>query len=67
MRFWDEKVALVTGGSSGLGRAIAEAFAAAGARVAIAALEADAINSTVAAIRAAGGEAAGFQANLTRQ
>lgn len=67
MHFWEEKVALVTGGSSGLGRAIAEAFAAGGAKVIIAAREPDAIDSTVAAMRAAGGEVAGFQVDLTRQ
>ncbi|MGL4943685.1 MAG: SDR family NAD(P)-dependent oxidoreductase [Thermoguttaceae bacterium] len=37
---WHNKVVLVTGGSSGLGRVIAEAFVASGASVAIAGLEA---------------------------
>ena len=41
MSFWQDKVVLVTGGSSGLGRVIAEAFAAAGAKLAIVGLEAD--------------------------
>jgi NAD(P)-dependent dehydrogenase (short-subunit alcohol dehydrogenase family) len=36
MGYWEGKAAVVTGGSSGLGRAIAAALAAAGARVAIA-------------------------------
>ncbi len=64
---WRDKVVLVTGGSSGLGRCLAEAFAAADAKVAIAALESDAVEQAARALRAGGREAIGLQADITRQ
>jgi 2-keto-3-deoxy-L-fuconate dehydrogenase len=53
----DNKTALITGGGSGIGRAISEIFAAAGASVAILDLDEAAANETVAAITSAGGNA----------
>lgn len=50
------KLALVTGAASGIGQAIAVAFAAAGARVLITDLSAEACATTLAAVREAGGE-----------
>jgi len=67
MDYWQNKVALVTGGSSGLGRVIAEAFAAAGAKVAFVGLEADAVQQAAAEMQAAGHDVLGVCANITRQ
>jgi NAD(P)-dependent dehydrogenase (short-subunit alcohol dehydrogenase family) len=48
------RAALVTGGTRGIGRAIALAFARAGAAVAVASRKADAVESTVKELRAFG-------------
>ena len=61
------RTALVSGGSKGIGRAIAEELAQEGARVLVAARGQEAIDITVEAIRTAGGEAAGCSADMTTQ
>ncbi len=67
MSFWTDKVVLVTGGSSGLGRVIAEAYAAAGAKLVIAALEADAVSKAAAEMAADGCDVLGVHADITQQ
>lgn len=59
------RTVIVSGGSKGIGRAIAEEFAREGAHVAIAARGQEALDEAVEAIRAAGGKAAGFAADMT--
>lgn len=60
----DGQVALVTGGSSGLGRAMAGALAAAGARVVVAARRRESLEESVAEIAGQGGQAAALVADL---
>jgi NAD(P)-dependent dehydrogenase (short-subunit alcohol dehydrogenase family) len=51
------RVAVVTGASRGIGQAVAQAFAAAGARVVVASRKLETLSPVAEAIRAAGGEA----------
>lgn len=59
------KVALVTGGSHGIGRAVSEELGRNGCKVVVVARGREQIDATVEAIRAEGGEASGVSADLT--
>src|SRR5206468_12198186 len=62
----DGKVALVTGGGGGIGRATALAMVREGAKVAAADFNAAAARDTVAQINAAGGQAITLTGDVTR-
>jgi NAD(P)-dependent dehydrogenase (short-subunit alcohol dehydrogenase family) len=63
---FEGKVALVTGASSGIGRATAIAFGREGARVVVASRRIEQSEETVAMIRAAGGEAEFVRTDVMR-
>ncbi|HEX9263583.1 MAG TPA: SDR family NAD(P)-dependent oxidoreductase [Candidatus Binatia bacterium] len=63
-----DQVAIITGGSRGIGRAVALAFAREGARVAITAVEdRDALEKAEGEIAALGGEGIGMLVNVARR
>lgn len=61
------RVALVTGASRGIGRAVALALGAAGAAVACCARSAEQVEATAAAVSGNGGRARGFRLDVTRR
>jgi NAD(P)-dependent dehydrogenase (short-subunit alcohol dehydrogenase family) len=65
LRTFAEAVAIVTGGASGIGRALGEALARRGARVVLADLQADVAEEVAAGIRAGGGRATAEALDVT--
>jgi NAD(P)-dependent dehydrogenase (short-subunit alcohol dehydrogenase family) len=58
--FLKDKVAIVTGGASGIGEKTAEFFVQEGVKTLVADIRAERVDQTVASLRAMGGEARGF-------
>ena len=63
----DQRVALVTGGSRGLGLSIARALAAEGARIAVLARSGEELTRAIATLEAAGASAMAVAADVTRE
>jgi NAD(P)-dependent dehydrogenase (short-subunit alcohol dehydrogenase family) len=66
MSYWQDKVAIVTGGSAGFGWALTRALLDAGARVAMADRDEPRLDEAVEQLHAGGHDAAGMLADVTR-
>jgi NAD(P)-dependent dehydrogenase (short-subunit alcohol dehydrogenase family) len=64
MKDFRGRVAVVTGGASGIGKALAKAFVGAGARVVIADVEKDPLAASCEELRAGGGEASAVRVDV---
>jgi short-subunit dehydrogenase len=65
--YWHDKRAMVTGGSAGLGRAVAEELVNRGARVAIVARDEARLSAAAEELRALGGDVLPIAADVTQQ
>ena len=66
-RFLEGRVAVVTGGSRGIGRATALALAGAGAKIAITGRNADKLAETMTLLQDMGADAAAFACDMRDQ
>jgi peroxisomal 2,4-dienoyl-CoA reductase len=64
---FDGRVALITGGGSGIGRGIADTLAGLGAHVVLASRKQERVDAAAAEIRAAGGKASGVALDVREQ
>ena len=65
MKNLDGKVAVVTGGASGIGRAVATRFAEAGMRVVLADIQEDALDRAASELAAAGHQVIGVRTDVS--
>src|SRR5450755_2310665 len=63
----NQQVVVISGAASGIGRASARRFAAAGARVVVGGRSASGIAAILEDIKAAGGQGAGMEMDVTRR
>lgn len=61
---FNDKVVVVVGGTSGINRGVAECFAKAGAKVAVASRSQEKVDDTVEALKALGAQSMGFSADV---
>jgi len=66
MKDFTDKVAVVTGAASGIGRGMAEAFLAAGMKVVLADIEAPVLDATARALADAGGDVQAVRVDVTK-
>ena len=67
MSNWEDRVAVVTGGSAGLGRALAQLWSAAGARVVVVARHKGALQEVAKSLSAQGNQVHALAADVTQQ
>ena len=67
MKEFKDKTAVITGGASGIGRAMGELFLAKGMNVVLADIEQKALDATVAALSESGGHCIGVVTDVSRR